>query len=608
MLYRCIAPQWSLDADPGKRRVVEGDFTEARAQDLNANFYNIYFLPNYPSQYEPGTKVDGTAIDTFEYVFVDMDLKDNKYPDKDSFVAAVCGSELVPTRIVDSGNGIHVYWKVSDLDAMSYLRLSRRLMRLFHTDEAVGQIYQLMRAWNTVNVKNPNDFKVCELLFEGGSTYNCETLDKLLPPITLADEEYCRQHFDRTYNKQSATVVDVALPPKFARLIKDNTEVKEIWSGDVDDRSKADWRLAHIMLAHGFTRDEAMSVLVNCAKALSRAPAHRVSYAENIVDKVWTHETKKAKGTTLDMSRSVKDILSAPVEHLKGSPLRCWRYIDATYDGFRLGHVIGLVAGSGVGKTAMALNMFKGFVSNNPNYDHFIVPLEQPAQEIAVRWRKMCGESTFLHEKVQVLSNYNDDGSYRHLALEDIKDYILRYQKETGRKVGCVVIDHIGVLRKKGKSGENQDLIEICKQMKSFAVETNTLLVMQSQAPREKAGIGDLELDKSAAYGTVFFESFVDYLLTIWQPLKRAYSDKACPTVTAFKYCKIRHKNRELDEVQEDVAYRLFFDSKTELMRELTEKEEKSFAFFNQKCVSKRKLDRSTDLGSYQGMKWLKND
>ena len=259
-----------------------------------------------------------------------------------------------------------------------------------------------------------------------------------------------------------------------------------------------------------------------------------------------------------------------------------------------------------MGKTAMALNMFMGFVQSNPEYDHFFIPLEQPKTEIADRWKTLCGENTFLHKKVQVLSNYDDEGRFRALSFEEIKDYIMRFKK-AGGKPGCVVIDHIGALKKKGKDGETQGLMDICHAMKSFAIETNTMLVMQSQAPREKAGIGDLELNKDAAYGTVYFESYCDYLISIWQPLKRCYAEPGCPTVTAFKFCKIRHKKQGLDEIQEDVSYLLYFDPVTEQLRKPTANEYKSVDFFNVKATNKRKADRKTDVMTYSSIGWDTN-
>jgi hypothetical protein len=262
---------------------------------------------------------------------------------------------------------------------------------------------------------------------------------------------------------------------------------------------------------------------------------------------------------------------------------------------------MGLVAGSGVGKTAWTLNAFRWFAQKNPDYHHFFVPLEQPANEIADRWATMCGSDSSLHDKVHILSNYDDDGNFRHLSFDETREYITAFQKERGIKVGCVVIDHIGALKKKGKDGENQDLMDICHSMKAFAVQTNTFLIMQSQSSREKAGIGDLELNKDAAYGTVYFESYCDYLVTLWQPLKRCHSEQSCPTVTAFKYCKIRHKKKQ-DVVQEDVPYFLSFDSDTEQMHDMTQDQIISFNYFLPKATNKRKGDRKTELLTYKSV------
>lgn len=599
MVYRLILASWAAEEDPSKKRVLEGEFTDEQLADFNSEYYNIYYLPNYPSVYDPTITVDGSHIDTFEYVFVDMDLKDNKYPDKESFVERVLSYDLEPTFIVDSGNGVHAYYRVTDLTPMTYLKIQRRLTRLFDTDEAVAKIYQLMRVPGTVNTKHKDKFGLCERIYQGEATYTSEQLDSVLPPLTFQDEAYCKDHYNKTYNMEDKNVkIDDKIPLKFAQLIKSNEEVRNIWSGNTDDRSKGDYRLGHIMFAAGLTKQEALSVLVNCAKALQRAPKHRISYASNIVDNIWTFEETTDKNS-LGLSQSVTQILSRAGDTLKGTRFPCWSYIDATHHGFRLGQVIGLVAGSGVGKTAMALNMFLGFVQNNPDYDHFFVPLEQPANEIADRWKTMCQGKEHLYEKVHVISNYDDSGSFRHLSLGEIKDYILKFQEVTGRKVGAVVIDHIGALKKKGKEGENQDLMDICHSMKAFAIQTNTMVVMQSQSSREKAGIGDLELNKDAAYGTVYFESYCDFLVTIWQPLKRCYAEEGCPTVTAFKFCKIRHKKAGLDLIKEDVPYLLYFDSNNEYLRELTQLEEKSFKFFNNKATNKRKLDRKVDVLEY---------
>lgn len=598
ILCRLIAPEWLLLEHPGKPKVLEGLFDQSKLQELNRDGYNVYYFPNYPSTYDSAHTVDGSHIDKFKYVFVDYDTKTNTYESKDAFIEAACNIGAAPTKIIDSGNGVHVYWKVSDLDAKSYLRLSRRLMRRLNTDPGVGKILQLMRLPGTDNTKKQGVKASCEELFNSGDSYTCEQLDSVLPTISPEDEAFCQQHYDRTVNKASLTDVSDQLPPKFGKLLRENHEIKDLFTGPSSDRSKNDYRLGHLLFANDFTRDEAMSVLVNCAKAMARAPSHRISYATNIVDKIWTYE----KSDFIPLSNSVKDILQKSGDTVKGIPFRCHKRIDNTEHGFRLGQVIGLVAGSGVGKTAFSLNMFLWFVQQNPDYHHFFIPLEQPANEIADRWQTMCGSDTSLHSKVHVLSNYDDNGEFRHLSLDEIREYIMTWQAKTGFKAGCVVIDHIGALKKRGSNDEKQDLMTICHTMKAFAVQTNTLLVMQSQSSREKAGIGDLELNKDAAYGTIFFESYCDYLITLWQPLKRCHSEQACPTVTAFKFCKIRHKKARRDIIQEDVPYFFYFDSDRELLRDMTQDEKTSFDYFLSQATNKRKADRKTELVKYQSV------
>lgn len=599
-IIRAILPTWAQE-ETQLPRVQEGQFTKDKIEELNTLGYNIYYLVNHPSIYDNTKNVEGSMVDTFNAVYVDFDLKEKKYASKEDFIAKVGEFSLAPSSIVDSGGGIHVYYNISDLDAMSYLRLSRRLMRHFNTDEAVGQLFQLMRLPNTVNTKFKDDPRLCETLLETDTVYTCEQLDTALSVISAADEEYCKHHYNKTYKIDVQTVkIDDKMPLKFADLIKNSKEAKDIWSGNVDDRSKGDYRLAHLMFANGFTKDEALSVLVNSAKALGRGPQHRVNYASNIVDKIWIFE---AAPLSDDLSSSVEEILSrSSAEQLSGTRFPCNPVVDGTVAGFKLGQVFGLVGGSGIGKTTFALNLFRWFVEQNPDYTHFFVSLEQPVEEIAERWVKMCGTNKTLHSKVQVLGNYTKDGQFRDLSLPQIKQYIIDFQVKTGKKAGCVVLDHIGVLKMSTKNGETEGLREVCKSLKSFAQETNTFFVVQSQTTREKSGGGDLELNVDAAFGTAAFEHYCDFVVTLWAPLKRIYDQAPNMTVAAFKFCKIRKKNVAKDRIQQDSRYLLMFDVETEHYRALTQNETTSFDYWNKQATTLRKQDRKTDVLEYKSV------
>jgi hypothetical protein len=606
VIYRLILPQWAKDKPDWDKKslppVIEGELTQEEVEDYNRLGYNCYFLPNYPSQYTRGEIVEGSHIDVFGFVFVDMDLKHGDHADKESFVKILMDFKLEPTSIVDSGNGIHAYWSVNDLDQMSFLRLQRRLCRYFKSDDAVAKLYQLMRVPGTINWKVEDDLKLAELLHASGKEYTCEDLDKALPRISPEDEAYCQLHHDKTFGLVEQLDVSDELPAKWFKLAKKDTEPYQLFYGQVKDRSAADFRLGHLLFAAGFTKEEAMAVLMNTQKAATRSGVHRYNYAEGIISKIFTEIAKGSDSKLL--SRSVRDILG-DTDEPEGVRFPCNPYVDATATGFRLGHVLGLIGGAGSGKTTVALNLFHWFCERNPEYIHLFVSLEQPEREIAKRWRKMSGGNTTLYDSVHVLGNYNDDGTYRHLGLDDIEEYVKRVEKVTGKKVGCVVIDHIGVLKKETKNGEAQGLMDICQRMKSVAVNTNVFMVMQSQAPREKAGVGDVELDKDAAYGTSMFEWFCDYIVTTWQPLKRVYKKAPHMTVNAFKFCKIRHKDVNKDDIQEDTVYALKFDTETEQLRELNEDEKQAYSHYNTMATNIRKRDKKTDTSEVHNLDWL---
>jgi hypothetical protein len=610
MIYRLILPDWAAAVpgfDPRRTpRVIEAELDDEQLVGLNQAGYNCYWLPNYPSQYNPDKKIDGTDIDTFEFVYVDMDLKEGKYPDKDSFLSALGDFPLQPSLIVDSGNGVHAYWRVLDLDAMSFLRLQRRLARHLNTDLAVAKIYQLMRVWGTMNTKKQDEFKPCEALLNSGLEYTAEQLDKALPKISAEDEVYCKQHYDKTYGLSEKVDVADELPAKWFKRFPKGSEGHTLFYTNVKDRSAADYRLGHLLYAAGCTKDEALAVLTRTGKASERVGVHRYNYAAGIVEKIWVDPVERDPETKGKLALSVRDLLGdADNEELTGQRFPCNEIVDKTACGFRLTHVLGLVAGAGAGKTTWALNLFHWFAERNPQYIHVFVSLEQPAREIAKRWRVISeGNAEFL-DKVQVIGNYNDDGTYRNLSLQEIEDEIKDIEKRSGQKVGCVVIDHIGVLKQATKDGEFQGLIDICKYMKAFAVNTNTFLVMQSQAPREKAGIGDIELDKDAAYGTSQFEWYVDWLVTSWQPLKRVYDEAPHMTVTCFKYCKIRHKNTKADAIKEDVPYAVMFDPDTERLRRLNADEQKGYDFFAKKATNLRNRDKRRDPRGVSDVTWV---
>lgn len=623
MLYRLLLAEWKKTPDWKPHElptVIEDEMTEDEMKSYNNKGYNCYTILNNSSTFEPGRKkedgkplyIAGSDIDIFNYVFVDMDLKDATWESKESFISFINASTISPTAIVDSGNGVHVYWRVVDLDAMSFLRLMRRLARFYKTDDKVCTIYRIMRVPGSFNVKDQNNFKLCEVLESNEEVqYTCEDLDKALPKITTADEEYCQKHYDQTYHINDSNIkINDELPIKFQSLMKMNSEVKKLFFGPVPDRSSADYRLAHLMLAQAFTKDEGMSVLLNTAKAISRTNIHRYNYANNIINKVWAFEDKvtdTSKEVKISLSKSVSEILkrdsSDRRQRIYGHPI-----FDAHNKGFRLGEVFGLIGGTGIGKTTLCLNKFKWFVERNPDFIHVFASLEEPEENIADTWNLISQGNQILHDKVRIIGNRDENGTTRRLSLWDIQDEIFRIEKDSGQKVGCVVIDHIGVIKPVDKQGKNIDLLQVCADMGALAQTTNTFVIMLSQTSRAKAGIGDIELDKDAAFGTVMFESYCDYVMTIWQPLKRVYKLAPHMTINSFKYCKIRPKTVGKDLIYEDQVYAMILDPETRCLRDLNEAEYEAYDYFNKQAIALRNQDKKRNMATLTQIDWNIDD
>lgn len=604
MIYRLILAKW-LENKSKVPDVLEGDFTLEEVQAYNEQGYNCYYLPNEPSKYQRGTIVEGRQIDVFRFCYVDMDLKEKVHKDKESFIELIKQFELEPSAIVDSGNGLHVYWEVSGLDAMSFLKLQRRLCRKFVTDEAVAKIYQLLRVPETVNVKDPNNYKLCSVLHSSDKSYDVDTLNKALPPITLKDEEYCKAHYDKTYNPDKVKVnVKEDLPKKFHLLVKKNDEVKNLFFGPNSDRSKSDYRLAHLLAAEGFSKDESLSVLYNSSKAIERAPIHRFNYANDIVEKVYS---ELENIPTQKLSKSIIDILRAQ-EGAEGDVFPCNKFFDATVHGFRLGEVLGLVGGPSSGKTQISFNMFLGFAQRNPDHLHVFVNLEEQEKDLARRWVKMAGDNKVLHNLIRIITNYNDDGTCRDLSLEEIKKEIKDIEKDSEMKVGCVVVDHIGALKHSSKDAEFEGLIGLCKEMKPFAVSTNTFLIMQSHSNRDKAGpYNDIELNMDAAYGTSQFERWVDYMLTTWQPLSRMYpeyKDNNNLYVQAYKFPKIRVMDPLNDKIKRNDIYALKFIPDTGKLEEMSNEDYAAFVHWDSRAAALRSRDRKQPTRPLKKFTW----
>ena len=560
MFYRLIPPPWLKEKSGAQ--VEEGIFETDYIFKKNQDGYGVYWFPNHPSNkslYSDKRYISGKDIDTFKFLFVDMDLKDEVYHNKVDFLKEVNRFDLEPSMVVDSGNGVHVYWKVSDLNRESYVKAQLRLIKHFKTDESVWTVMQLMRLPNSVNTKDKDNYKNADVIFEAETVYQTEDFD-ILNRITVEDLKKADNHIDKLEGRVQVQLADDVnideLPDSFIDIMIDNPAIYNLFNDPTSygDRSSADMKLINYLYSKDIPKKDALCVAANTKKALDKGN-HRFDYAHMTVDKAYVGRTKNLFPTVEEMlkiggNKSIRELVHGP------------KFFDCLHFGWAKKQVLGLVAGSGVGKTAMTLKVFNDMISNNLDNDDVFVffSLEMPAEEIVERWVTLSGNDTSLHKRLIVISNEDIDGEPRNIGLQEIYEYCSDIKKASGKNIGSLAIDHIGIIshhidtRKKYTFGINNEhdnmygeirslsINNICTQMKVLAKMLNTFVIILTQTTKEK-GTGYRPIEKDAAYGVSQYENIVDYMIGLWQPIMLVAND--CPTkFLGWQYCKIRNKHK----------------------------------------------------------------
>jgi hypothetical protein len=583
--YRLVKPQWAqatlANGEPNPKFVAnidgpnthEGCFDDEFITAQNAKGYNVYFFPNHPSRdvYAEGVKyLNGRNIDVFNFVFVDMDLKDGKYATKEAFLQKLSEFPLKPTIVVDSGNGVHAYWRVSDLDRQSYVITQLALIKHFATDESIWTVLQLMRVPGFFNTKRYQDYVQAKVIEDQSSaaTYSIKDFPQELYDLDEKTVTKAKNHINRLEGKleidlgQEVNVDEI--PDEFMNLMLQNSEIARLFRDPKShgDRSGADMKLANILFSKGFDVRAALAVLSNTQKALEKG-AHRREYATMTVSKVYSDRPKHKFKT---VSEYIRDEGHKVIEPQIMGP----HYLDYDVLGepWRRKELLGIIAGPGIGKTAFALNIIKDIITNNPNNDDVYVffSLEMSKGQIIKRWQKLVGPNSPLTDRLYVIDTQDEKDMPVSIGIQEIYEYCTEIKQVTGKHIGAFVIDHFHIIschidvRKKPNFGikneQNTGYGDIQKlsfnglatQLKSLVKTLDSFGIILTQTTKEK-GSGDLPIGKDGAYGVSQYEWIIDRIVTIWQPLMRV-QHKIKTNFLAFQYAKMREKH-PADKIKE---------------------------------------------------------
>lgn len=623
MLYRLLKPEWAKNNPDFGPNTIEGiDFSPEFLKEKNDLGYGVFFFPNYNSKPVPKDEyLSGRHIDTFEWCYVDMDLKDGVYATKEDFIEKVLQFPVMPNNITLSGNGVHVYWRIKDLDREKFILTQLRLIRHFNTDKSIWTVLRLMRLGGYYNTKNKDNFKMVEIDHIHDDQYSARDLAKHLPALTTEDEKKMAAHLrkiDGLEQVENLEDIDMEnLPPKFEKLMDKNKEISELFFDESGDRSENDYKLTAILYENDFTKKEAIGIISNTPKSRSLG-AEKLSYVLHTVNKVFKTKAKHTVPSIAEKMRENKGDVR------RGREIHGPAYLDCTYKGWRTQQCLGIVGGPGIGKSTISLDIFKSIIENNPNSDDICIyfNLEMTDWEIIEKWSALTNGDPKMAERLYVVSNEDDEGNARNINLQQIHWFTHDIHKSTGKKVAAIAIDHIGVInptidiRKKptfGLIGEMEgafgDLRNVSARkmpqlLKELAKSLDCFLIIQSQTTKAKGMDGDTPLGIDAAYGASQFEQFMDYVISIWQPLRRVHK-KTDMRVMGFQYCKIRSKDKR-DGIDTYIPHMLTVNVDTGALAALTMEEEDQFQALEKEATLLRKKTEKKEGIEYKNARGLK--
>lgn len=151
---------------------------------LNDLGYGIFFTVN---EFKPGTRRKDTLIKIRRYA-VDIDSGT-----KSEMLTKIHQSPLVPSRVIETKRGFHVYFDVINGEARYWNAIMLdRLVPFFGADPNASDLCRVLRAPGFNHEKDPADQFYIDVIFESGAEYTKEQVARMLPDQSQEKREAFR--------------------------------------------------------------------------------------------------------------------------------------------------------------------------------------------------------------------------------------------------------------------------------------------------------------------------------------------------------------------------------------------------------------------------------
>ncbi|MBA7531568.1 hypothetical protein ES705_23781 [subsurface metagenome] len=271
---------------------------------------NIHFgvAPRYR---QSGTEKDVKILRCF---WCDLDCKRKNKPDlptKKEALELIKKFKLAPSIIVDSGQGYHLYWLLSESinikNENAVLKLRGVLAGLSQSlggDVAGKDLSRCLRIPETLNLKpeNPKGLPVKIIKFDKSITYNI----KEFKPFYVEQKETVLGEVDLKKEEIGGWIRDpesLELPKNFYKLLDSNKKLRETFSGnrtDLNDQTKSGYSmsLASLLVHHQIFTDEQIikaMILQPRAKERKKTPQNLMSTLKKAKGSYASRSEKKEK-------------------------------------------------------------------------------------------------------------------------------------------------------------------------------------------------------------------------------------------------------------------------------------------------------------------------
>lgn len=268
--------------------------------ERNAQGQHVWFVPN-----RSNAKRCTSAhhhINGINYLFVDRDFaKTFKASElaaqKKQFVKELKRKMPPPTVVVDSGYGIHAYWRVvKHFPIKEFTKFQRRIALLLNGDKAIVNLSRCMRLPGTYNPKHGKRI-LCRVIESNDSAgpYRRNNFNMLPELPTNRGRPKKDIEFDNA-------PVSTALPPDFLTLVEHCPKIAQFWRQKTPrlrkkgrlSFSEDDFALAVMLMEAFYSPAEIASVIANntkCQRKFNGDPVGRQRYVETTVkNALWKND------------------------------------------------------------------------------------------------------------------------------------------------------------------------------------------------------------------------------------------------------------------------------------------------------------------------------